>query len=611
MSTPPGGNLAALQQRWAQDWPVALRLWSAFTRLREPLWCRTAAEAQAEGLTESFAMIRLSDHRVVIDLRSILEHQLTAFGREILAHEIGHHIYCPADLTDHARMLARMRPALPTREAKAPLIANLYADLLINDRLQRSRGLRLSTVYQQLAAPGDALWQLYMRIYEILWSLAAGTLAIGAGGDQLAGDAHLGARLIRAYASDWLDGSGRFAALCLPYLLGPESAALQHLPAIWHDLAATGRDGAVSGLTAIEADEESGAIHPAFDPRLSELEAEEAAPTPVSPATSTVASPPGGQYREPFAYGEILRALGMELDDHEIAVRYYRERAIPYLVPFPQQPTPRSVEPLPEGTEAWDIGAPLDDVDWLESIMVSPRPVPGVTTRQRTWGTMEGGQPHAEPLDLDLYVDCSGSMPDPQEEVSYLALAGTIVALSALRAGARVQATLWSGAGQYDTTGGFVGDERRILRVITGYLGGATAFPIHLLRDTYAGRSPAERPVHILVVSDDGVTTMFDRDERGNSGWDIARQALAAGRGGGSLALNLPPARQDATLDRAAAEGWSIYPVTTWEELVQFAQAFSRRHYARPGGNPQQGPQQGPSPKVKAESDDGAPAAQP
>ena len=41
------------------------------------------------------------------------------------------------------------------------------------------------------------------------------------------------------------------------------------------------------------------------------------------------------------------------------------------------------------------------------------------------------------------------------DAISYLALAGTILALSALRAGARVQATLWSGAGQFETTAGF------------------------------------------------------------------------------------------------------------------------------------------------------------
>ena len=29
-------------------------------------------------------------------------------------------------------------------------------------------------------------------------------------------------------------------------------------------------------------------------------------------------------------------------------------------------------------------------------------------------------------------------------------------------------------------------------------------------------RKQADRPVHILVVSDDGVTTMFDKDEQGN-----------------------------------------------------------------------------------------------
>ena len=58
------------------------------------------------------------------------------------------------------------------------------------------------------------------------------------------------------------------------------------------------------------------------------------------------------------------------------------------------------------------------------------------------------------PVDLDLYVDSSGSMPDPQLATSYLALAGAIVALSALRAGASVQATLWSGTGQVTVTNG-------------------------------------------------------------------------------------------------------------------------------------------------------------
>lgn len=48
------------------------------------------------------------------------------------------------------------------------------------------------------------------------------------------------------------------------------------------------------------------------------------------------------------------------------------------------------------------------------------------------------------------------------------ALAGVILALSALHAGARVQATLCSSAGVIETTGAFINDEGRLLRVVTG-----------------------------------------------------------------------------------------------------------------------------------------------
>lgn len=87
---------------------------------------------------------------------------------------------------------------------------------------------------------------------------------------------------------------------------------------------------------------------------------------------------------------------------------------------------------------------------------------------------------------------------------------------------------------------GFVRDEKAILQILVGYFGDVTAFPIHRLRHTLAARRTTARPVHILMISDDGTTTMFDRDERGASGWNVAAAALAKGRLGGTMALNLP-----------------------------------------------------------------------
>jgi hypothetical protein len=595
MNARPGAQaLDELEQRWLLAWPHALEAWSRFTRLRPPLLCRTRDEAKKEGLRDSFAMIRLTDQAVVVSLPEVLKCGVGELAVEVLAHEIGHHVLAPSNLTDHGRMIARMRRALPTLERHAPMIANLYTDLLINDRLQRSAELRMHEVYRAIGLTDSPskLWRVYLRIYEVLWSLPRGTLCSAALEDRMEGDAWLGARLLRSYARDALGGSGGFASLLLPYLAEDGDALVGH--EALHDTRDAAGGSSPAGLT--EGEGEPAPVHPAQDPRLNDeltaSEGDEGAP-PEELATRSL---PSGQTRQPFEYGEILRAMGLLLSDHEVAIRYYRERAVPHLVPFPRRRLPSSQDPLPEGLDPWDFGFPLDAADWLQSVLISPRVVPGLTTVQRAWGTTEGQAPRHEPLDLDLYVDSSGSMANPQQLISYPALAGAIICISALRAGARVQATLWSGARQFHSTPGFVRDEHQLLGVLTGYFGGATAFPIHVLRDTFEARGPTARPAHVLVISDDGVSTAFDKDERGSSGWDVVRLALERARGGATFVLNLradwqtfrstykPTDDAFAAIRRARDElGVDVQTVGDWDELVAFARAFAKKRYAAEG----------------------------
>jgi hypothetical protein len=288
-------------------------------------------------------------------------------------------------------------------------------------------------------------------------------------------------------------------------------------------------------------------------------------------------SKPEKSYREPFEYGQILRAIGIDLSDAELAARYYTERATPNLIPFPSVKQPESKEPNPEGVTEWDISSPFEDLNMFDSLLRSPVLIPGYTTVERVTGTSPGGEPSREPFDLDIYIDSSGSMPDPGVNVSYLTLAGTIICLSALRAGSKVQATLWSGTDEFITTKGFIRDRKEIMRILTGYLGGGTAFPIHILRDTYSNRKSTSRKTHILVISDDGVTTMFDTDEKGNSGYEIAETSLRKCGGGGTFALNIYSI--DEQLKTAEVMGWNIYPVTDWNDLIQFSKDFVKKHY--------------------------------
>ena len=564
---------------WNAAWPIALAQWSKYTRLHDPRLCDTTAVAAREGLTGSFAMIRLSDKSVVIDLAAADRLGLDGYAVEILAHEIGHHVLAPASAAEHFRLLARIRRGLPTLERHAPIIANLYTDLLINDRLHRQAGLRMADVYRCIEAAGprgdtggDPLWTLYMGIYEALWQLDKGSLGGPVGDSAAEGDCWLGARLTRVYARDWMTGAGRFAALVLPYLV--KSAEGSAKAALMGDTVAAGQGSEPVGIVDVDADEMDG-LHPSRDPAIT---GEDMAGD-ISPQASAEAA--RGQARQPFEYAEILRAAGVTLSEEAMAARYYRERALPHLVRFPARLQSRSPEPQMEGLGAWDLGDPLDEIDWLQSVALSPRPIPGVTTMRRVHGEEPGTVERREPVDLDLYVDSSGSMPNPRQVLSYLTLAGAIIALSALKAGAHVQATLWSGAHQCLSTSGFVRDEQEILAVLTGFFGGGTAFPIHKLRDTYASRDPArDRRAHILMISDDGIDTMFAQDERGDSGWDVAARALAQAGGGGTMALNLWPDAQPAWMERAITEqGWRIHTVSDFEQLVAFARAFASTRY--------------------------------
>jgi hypothetical protein len=572
---------AALLARWQEAWPQALEVWSKYTRLHDPHLCQTRIEAAKEGLTGSFAMIRLVDKSVVVDLEAVMNLGLSDYGVEVLAHEIGHHVLAPASATDHYRLLARMRAGLPTLEQHAAMIANLFTDLLINDRLQRRAQLRMADVYRAIQAEQkpsgtqSRLWLVYMGIYEALWQLEKGSLGGPVANLPLEGDAFLGARLIRVYADDWMIGAGRFAALMLPHLVA--DAEQSQIATLFADTRAAAIGAEPQGLSDIGHDEVGGAIHPSADPLIT------GSGLTDESHTSEIGNHPG-QARQPFEYGQIIRAAGSDLTDHDIAVRYYREQAQRHLIAFPTRQMSRSKEPQLEGIERWEIGESFDEIDWLQTISASPKPIPGVTITKRAYGEEQGSERARNPVDLDIYVDSSGSMPNPQTHISYLALAGAIIGLSALRAGARVQVTLWSGVNQFISTKGFVRDSDAILRVLTGFFGGGTAFPIHKLRDTYAGHKPHDRNAHILMISDDGLSTMFDTDERGNDGWDVSAKALERAGGGGTMALNLPAYVHQYTdlswLKRAQEEQkWAVHTVSNMKDLTDFARAFSQRQY--------------------------------
>jgi hypothetical protein len=541
----------------------------------------------------------------MVNLQTVRTQQLDDLALPILAHEIGHHVYVPGNLADNARMIAAIKPVLfGLPDDTAHVVANLYGDLLINDRLQRRAEVDIAAVYRKLNAahagqPTSRVWKVYTRIYEHLWRLAPGTLAPAGVTPEMNADAALSARLVRHHAGAWLAGARRFACILYPYLHedAKDNVVQTFCQCGLCDTRCAGcncqggadTEAIPDGLTGIDP-AELGADDD-LDDILGDDEDDSYGRRRTRGNTTNRERKGDRVFREPLEYGALLRALGLNLSDHDIAMRYYRERALPHLVPFPARKMPQAKEPLAEGYETWEPSDNLEDLDVFGSVVNSPAIVPGVTTVKRVYGEAPGSDPAKQPVDLYLGIDCSGSMPNPQYTLSYPVLAGTIMALSALRVGARVMAVLSGEPGESLSTDGFVSDERKVLHVLTSYLGTGYTFGIHRLRDTFSERKESDREVHILIVTDHDIFALLDgragswtgrgrkKKDVSPTGWACAHEAVAKARGGGTYVLNMTIDEGNKQVAQMRADGWKVHGVRSWEDMMEFARAFVRENY--------------------------------
>ncbi|MFF2832984.1 hypothetical protein ACFVSK_14585 [Cellulosimicrobium cellulans] len=620
-------DLGALRERWHAAWPEALAAWGRFTRLGAPTLHGPGTAPEGVGSFAWFSTTRVSVH---VDLAEVVELGIEDHAVAVLAHEVGHHVLSPGDLTTSALLVARTRAGLVDQDQLAPLTANLWSDLLINDRLQRRAGIDLAGLWRALGPGTSTVMQTVLRADEILWGLPRGDLT-ASDVPVAEREATLVARLVRAYADDPVGGAAGFAALLRTLLAseagsrataqdprrrarpehGDREARRRHLRRRRSTLpqVVCGQDevaGAVPGGLATDPRAVEPVRHPALDPRVvGDLGLGADDDPPARPDTAQQV--PGsdgegahdatGQALAPADYDATLRLLGLTTDAAASARRWYREHAAPLLVPFPVREHVRATEPLLGAHEQWDVGDELGEVDWTGTLLRSPVVVPGFTTVRRSVDEDTGDEPDRVPVDLDLYLDSSGSMPDPTRRVAPIALAGAVLALSALRAGARVQATTWSGPRQVAGTDGFVRDEDRVLDAVVAHFGGSTSFPVPLLERTHLG-DPATgapptrtRPCHVAVISDDGVVSMFDDVVRIRWGArpdaelvapheGTAARAVAAAGGGGTLVLDVPA--KGAETVREYAVGYRVHAVQTQEDLVAFARAFARELWGAP-----------------------------
>lgn len=580
---------ADLGRFWSAAWSVALTIWNPYVLLREPTWCFSTNDAKKEGLAGSFAMIRLTDHRIVIDLESVRSYKVEDCALQILAHEIGHHVLIPANRYDNIGLFRRMRLALVGIEDRVPFVANLYSDIVINDTLQRINGLDMVSVYRKIQDGADInssvhVW--YMRIYEYLWGLNRGTLSGKKQTAMIDADASLAASIIRSYARNWLDGAGRFAMLAYPYLIADaEYAKARGELSQYLDSEKSGEGSEIAGgMAGIDEAILEGIVDPRSEAMGGEQTLEEDTSKPDRAEKKSIegGTGPRQRYLQPGAYIDLMRQVDPSADENLLIMRYYRDIALPYLVPFPLEESSPLAEVLPEGTDQWEPGDPIDELDWFETAMVSPVIVPGFTTRSRVYSIDTDSSAKPQAFNLYVGIDCSGSMNNPKHNFSWPICAGAIVSLSALRAGAMVMACLSGEPGSFLETRGFVQTDNEVLSVLTSYLGTGYAYGIPRLETEHIEKVKGK--THLLIVSDDDIFSMLQaKSPAGGENFEIAEQALIRAGGGGTFVLHSRSGWHRKEVKRLQKMGWVIHFVTNEEEMVTFARAFAAQFYDNPG----------------------------
>lgn len=565
-------------------WQQALALWRV--RLSDPVNGQTSQLG-------SFAAYSMPP-QVHIDLREIRRRGIEQHLVSVLAHEIGHHVLAPATRVDNLKIVHQMARALEvsapqlTVPPAAAFLSNLWCDMLINVRVARMQAQAdggepdMITLWRALGPTMAAtpLGWVVMRAYEVLWSVPAGSLCPSAPPQRRGlevtrtrrrrrkpdevvhepidvdeqGDALMLASAVRTFGADPVTGALTFGLLLAPYLAATSPSK------------ATDRAGCAGGIGMEPAS--AGELDDVLrDPRLQQW------PEGAGPGAEPGSPTAGESSASGQGYG-IAETLELYQDVPEDVVlgAWYRSRARPFVRPLQEPAATARGEDIPGPRTTWEIGEDIDDIDWTASLELGPWIVPGVTTRRRETLPDEPRHEHA-PIQLDLYLDSSGSMRNPRAS-SPAVLAATILLESVLRGGGRARVTSFSGPGQVSGSEDFTRNRAEAMAHVLTYFGGGTTFPLDLLERRYLGTSRGpERRRHLVVLSDDGLSSFFGQGQP-----ELAHVAPAVGRELDTGTLVLAVSAVGTTIREAAADGgYDVVVVPTMEQAPRACAELAAR----------------------------------
>jgi len=471
-----------IQNLVTHHWPAARLKWSQFLLLSDP----------ANGSNSpSVAQIHLGSRQVLLNFSLIAEKDLGDCVEALLAHEVGHHVKYPGTLAVEARLRLLEKSLIPIEGYS---LTNLFTDLMINEYLGRTMQSQLTKLYQTLGPRKD--WErdpafvFYLAIYEELWALTPGTLmqeceaSFAVSYPGFRGDARLLAGKLFHMEPNIYTQFLYFVSVLTGYIKPPklEKPESQN-PSQCHADAPSPDDWA--DALRPNSREKAAIQRGLAEGWLSKEDAEKLSGKNV--LERRIASLPGVQTGNAEQVPEIMAA-------------FYRREAERYLFnPPSQQVLGEAV--VPTNLLEWEYSDPVKEIDWLQTLIQGGSELGSIQPLKRSHiGEVEGyDMPLWRPF-MEIYLDVSGSMPDPRFGLNAMTLASLILVSAAIRQGGWARALLYST--DLVSYWNWCRSEIELSRFLMHYFGAGTQFPFARLAASLQ-ECGAKRPIRVLITDSD------------------------------------------------------------------------------------------------------------
>lgn len=474
----------ALQAQVDACWPRAQGHWSHFLLLGEPRAAKQGCE---------LAHISFLTRQVWFNARVLREKQLLGSLEAVLAHEVGHHVRYPGSLSVSARLRMLEKTLLPLEDYS---LINVFCDLLINEQLGADEPLRAQIIDIYRAFQKDYRWKqdpaffFYLAVYEERWQLEPGHLmgpeaaAFAKQFPDARADARLMAQNLFHLGPNLYTQFLYFLSVCLRYVQPvrgdvPRSTDPQDCckdeprPEDWAEALTPGAREKEAVRRALA----EGWLEKEDAERLVGEKCRE----------RRIASLPGQGTANAEAVPEVMAA-------------YYRQEAERHLLRPPDR-LHLGEAVVPTTLEEWELGDALPAVDWLATLALRGDRLGAVMPLKRERiADYEGlDVPLWQPR-VEIYLDVSGSMPDPRATLNAMTLAAQILCVGAVRAGGWVRALLYST--DFVAYWNWCRSELEMSRFLMHYIGGGTNFPFTRLAESLREQR-GRQPTRVIITDRD------------------------------------------------------------------------------------------------------------